>query len=79
MTTDLDPRLVDAFRLALGQPALEGTETMTMEDTEGWDSFAHINLMLAIEDAFGMEFEADEIPELIDVPLIQASIARHMA
>ena len=74
MSGDLDPRLTEAFRLALGQPTVVISPWATMADTEGWDSFAHINLVLAVEDAFGVEFDADEIPQLVEVPNITAAL-----
>ena len=77
MSGDLDPRLIGAFQLALGQPAIVILPSTTMADTEGWDSFAHINLILAIEDAFGIEFDADEIPQLVEVQnIVSALMAR---
>ena len=74
MTESVDPRIVDCFHSALGRPDLALDMTSSMESTEGWDSFAHINLVLALEDAFGVEFESDEIPELNEMPRIVAAL-----
>jgi acyl carrier protein len=39
----------------------------TAADVVGWDSLAHINLVLAIEEAFGIEFSMGEVSELHNV------------
>jgi acyl carrier protein len=33
-------------------------------DVPGWDSFAHINLVIALEQQFGVTFTTDEIAEM---------------
>ena len=40
------------------------TAETTAEDIEDWDSLANINIIMAVEDLFGMKFEMDEIPNL---------------
>ncbi|GIW73800.1 MAG: hypothetical protein KatS3mg103_0322 [Phycisphaerales bacterium] len=36
----------------------------TPETTESWDSIAHLNIVMALESAFGVTFDPQEIPEL---------------
>jgi acyl carrier protein len=36
----------------------------TAEDIEGWDSFNHVNIVVAIESRFGIKFNAAEVEEL---------------
>jgi acyl carrier protein len=69
--------LQDALRLVLDRPDLELSPDMAMGVTEGWDSFAHIDLVLALEDAAGVEFGPEEIPEITTVPALLAAIASH--
>ena len=33
----------------------------TFGQTEGWDSIGHMSLVVALEDAFGVEFEPDDM------------------
>jgi acyl carrier protein len=42
--------------------------------TPAWDSTNHLNVVLALEEAFNVEFEPDEIVKLISVPQICAEI-----
>jgi acyl carrier protein len=77
MSRSVDPRIIECFHTALGRPDIVLDTESTMESTEGWDSFAHINLVLALEDTFGVEFESDEIPELNEmVRIVEALRAR---
>jgi acyl carrier protein len=40
------------------------TDTTSAEDVDGWDSIAHINLIIAIEKNFSVKFTANEIATL---------------
>jgi acyl carrier protein len=47
-----------------------GTETV-----ESWDSFRHLQAILAIEGEYGVQFDPQRIPELTTVGKIQAELA----
>lgn len=51
----------------LDLPDLAVTEQTTAEDVEGWDSFNHINIVVAIESKFGIKFHTAEVEELRNV------------
>ena len=51
----------------LGQPDLKIDPGTTAEDVEGWDSFSHINIVVAIEAHFGIKIHTAEIEELRNV------------
>jgi acyl carrier protein len=55
------------------------TEAMSADDVDGWDSIAHVKLIIALEGAFNIRFEADEIaaPETLGemVSLIESKLA----
>jgi acyl carrier protein len=40
------------------------TDSTSASDVDGWDSIAHINLIIAIEKHFGVKFTANEIGSL---------------
>jgi acyl carrier protein len=61
MNNDLLEKVTSILREVLGQPGLVITETMTASDVAGWDSFAHINLIMGLEDSFRIQFSTDEI------------------
>lgn len=43
------------------------TEASSSDTVEAWDSLKHINLILALEEAFGVQFDDEIIPELNSV------------
>jgi acyl carrier protein len=57
-------RVRDCITKTLDQPNLTITMRTVAEDVEGWDSFAHVNIVVALESEFGLEFNAAEIEEL---------------
>ena len=53
-------KLKEAFVEGLEIPMKE-VETATMEGVDKWDSIGQMSLVAIIEDAFGIEFEPDEV------------------
>jgi acyl carrier protein len=43
---------------------------------ETWDSFRHLQIILAIEGEYGVQLDPQRIPELTTVALIQAELAK---
>ena len=54
----------DVFREIFQDSALVLNERMTAEDIDGWDSLAHIDLVIAIEKRFRIRFATAEIARL---------------
>jgi len=52
------------FRIVFGRDDLELFPEMTARDVENWDSFHHLNLILALEERFGVRFSAEEIASM---------------
>jgi acyl carrier protein len=55
------------------------SEADSAETIRTWDSVRHLNLIMALEERFGLEFDADEIPALISVRAIAGAIDRRAA
>jgi len=53
-------KLKQAFVEGLELP-MEEVEAATMESVDKWDSIGQMSLVAIIEDAFGFEFEPDEV------------------
>jgi acyl carrier protein len=61
------PKLTDIFRNQFQDNQLTiGPET-TADDVEGWDSLAHVQLLVAVEKAFGIRFNTGEVASLANV------------
>ena len=54
------------FQIVFGDEQLVLRDEMTANDIEGWDSLAHLNLVIAIEKRFGIKFANAEISRLKD-------------
>jgi acyl carrier protein len=57
----------DIFRDVLDDPSLMIEAKTTAADIPEWDSFSHINLVVAIELHFGVKFGSYEIERLENV------------
>jgi acyl carrier protein len=63
----MDPireKLQDVFRRVFHDDHLEVKDAMTAADVDGWDSMAHINLIVAVEKQFGVKFTAADIASM---------------
>jgi len=45
------------------------------DDVKKWDSIGHMSMVAALEERFGLQFEVDEIMEMIDVKKILEILA----
>jgi acyl carrier protein len=64
-------RLQEIFRDVFDDERLE-----LRDDVEKWDSVGHINLMFAIEEAFGIQFSSDEFMKFSNVGALKDYLAR---
>ena len=69
-------RLVPIFQDVLDDDSLAIDATTTDQDVDGWDSLAHIRLVVSIEKAFSLRFSAAEISELQNVGDMTALIVK---
>ena len=49
-----------------------------MDDVANWDSLTHMNLIVSIEDEFGIEISGDDIAEMISFESIKKTIAKYI-
>lgn len=72
-------RLNTIYRDIFDDEPISLTSETTADDIAGWDSFNHINIVVATEVAFGVKFKSAEIEGLKNVGdfvrLIQKSYA----
>lgn len=48
----------------------------SMESLAGWDSIAHVNILMSIEQTFDLYFDAEEFSELVSIAEIVSRIER---
>jgi acyl carrier protein len=61
---DLHDQILDVFRQVFAAPNLVLRDDMTAYDVEGWDSLAHVDLMLALERRLNIQFATAEISRM---------------
>jgi acyl carrier protein len=66
----LRDRVVRVTSQVLNLPAEVITEESSPRTVEGWDSLGHMNLMLALEEEFGVQFSDERIMQLLSVGAI---------
>lgn len=71
--------LRDALCEVLGKSALELSLTTRQDDVEGWDSLAHIQLVLALGKRFGVTFTTKDVMEWTDVGSIVRCLEEKLA
>lgn len=60
-------RLTEVIEDVLDVEDLTLTRTTTAEQVEGWDSLAHVRIVIAAEEEFGMHFTTHEVAALKSV------------
>jgi acyl carrier protein len=59
--------LADIFKI----DAQSINEDTSVDNVEKWDSLTHLNLVLALEDAFNITFTEEQTVEILNYPLIK--------
>ena len=60
-------RLAEIFRDVFDEDSIKVTPELSAKDVEGWDSLAHIRLILTVEKTFKIKFSTSEIGKLENV------------
>ncbi len=64
--------LADIFEISPEQVTAE----LSMEQVDSWDSFRHLQAILALEGEYGVQFDPQRIPELTSVALLLSELKK---
>lgn len=82
-TAALDARLLDDLTTLAADVLRVPRSQIDMESTpqriENWDSIEHVNLLVAIEQQFGVEFDPDEMAQMDSIGKIGETLSRKLA
>lgn len=78
-TEDVLTRMTPIFTDVLDNDAIVLTRETTARDVEGWDSLAHINLIISIEKEFKISFTLVELQGLKNVGDMLDLVVRKIA
>jgi len=76
--TEIFEKLNEIFVDVLDLDEVELTDATTADDIEEWDSLSHVQLVVAIEKAFGVKFTALEIMKWKNVGELVDSIVQKL-
>jgi len=57
-------------------PIADVPADLAFGDIPQWDSFGHMELMVSLEDKFGVEISTETITELVNIPAICAYLEK---
>jgi acyl carrier protein len=66
-------QIKDILSLALRS---EIADDCSQRNCHNWDSLNHLNIVIALEEAFDISFEPEEIAEMIDIDAIVSIILK---
>jgi acyl carrier protein len=61
-----------------GVPAGKITADSSPETIENWDSMQHLNLVLALEEKFGLQLDPEEIEQMKSVGAVAALVEKKL-
>lgn len=64
---DVYERLNMVFREVFDDESISVNDETTSDDIDDWDSFEHINLIVAVEDEFGMKIPMGKVVTMKNV------------
>ena len=67
-------RLQRVFREVFENEDLMLRDDLTQRNMAEWDSFAHVKLIIALEEEFGVKFTTDQVAQVGSVAAIQSII-----
>jgi len=74
---DVADRIRSIVAAVLRVPADTLADTTSPDTVAGWDSLNHMQLVLALEEEFGVQFAVDDMEAMYDVGAIVATVRKY--
>ena len=74
MENELEKRIRGIIREVFEISEDETNEEYSMDNVDLWDSMGHMKLLVALEEDFGMQFNIDEVMEMVKYSRIKEII-----
>ena len=74
---DLFLKVQQVISTTLKVPSNKITRETSENDLAAWDSLAHVNLMMSLEQTFDLFLEVEDFPKLTSVPAILEYLKEH--
>jgi len=69
--------LQDVFNSVFRRSDIQIGPQLSAKDVPGWDSFRHVNLIMATEEYFRIQFLSSDIDDMSTIEDLVRAIARH--
>lgn len=66
----MNDRVFKVISQVLNVPLTQINEESSPDSITGWDSLKHMNLVLALEEEFNVQFSEEQIVEMLNVTLV---------
>lgn len=76
---DINEKLTDIFKEVFDDETIILSDELTADDVDAWDSLSYVNLIIAVEIAFDIEFKQSEILNFANVGELKQSIISKLA
>ena len=70
----MEDRIKNVMAAVFDISPAEISDDASPHDIKAWDSIKHMNLVLALEEEFDIQFEDAEIPSLVNFRIIAATV-----
>jgi acyl carrier protein len=75
---NMEHNLKTVMGIVLGIPADSINDDTSMDTVDSWDSLKHLNLVLAIEEEFGVSIPDEDVANITSYPLIRLVLAEQL-
>ena len=72
-------RVIETFSKVLGLPVERITDDLRYASIPEWDSIAHMSVVAALEDAYGIMIDMDDVIDMNSVGKARQILAKHGA
>lgn len=76
--TNIDEKIFETMAAVFSVPRSKLNEGTSVDTLTAWDSLKHMNLVLALESAFGVHFDDSELVDLVSFKLIKNIVESKM-
>jgi acyl carrier protein len=73
-----EEKLKNAFQKTLGLPPNTDYSSIIFARTEGWDSIAHMQLIAAIEEAYDIMLDTQDVLAMSSYPVAKTIVEKHV-
>lgn len=71
----MQERIKEVMAKVFNIPVTSVTDEFSPDDIEAWDSLRHMHLVLALEEEFSIEFDDQQVMEMMNLPLIVITVS----